>query len=382
MNNQTGKLTAGTVKPFDNEVHLNALYANVSGTYAFRASDPEGLSAWQAAFRPKLREALGLDNMASDLSGYVPKAERLETADLGSHVRERWYLWVEPTVPLPFYLLLPKGVMRGDASKEGMGHRDGRTDGMNLSGKLPLVLVPHGHNHPHIYVGLARDEAEEAHMMEGERDIARQAAAEEGYIVIAPTTRAFGETRTAKDIEADKVHSCRDQLVHDLLLGRTPIGERVWDTSRLIDWAVVNLPIDAGRIAITGNSGGGTISLFASACDTRIALSMPGCYFCTFVGSIGTIRHCECNYVPGLLRLGEMYDVAGLIAPRPFCAIAGRHDPIFPIDHVHAAFDRLKAVYAVAGAEDQCELAVGEGGHRFYKTPAWDFVRRHFGAQA
>ena len=390
MENQTGKLAAGAVKPFDNEVHLRALYKNVSGTYAFKASDPKNLSDWQAAFRPKLREALGLDNMASDLSGYVPTAERLESADLGSHVRERWYLWVEPTVPLPFYLLLPKGVKRDNASKEGMDrdgqndgtHTVGRPAGMDRDGKLPLVLVPHGHNHPRIYVGIARDAAEEAHMMEGERDIARQAAAEEGYIVIAPTTRAFGETRTAKDIEADKVHSCRDQLVHDLLLGRTPIGERVWDTSRLIDWAVANLPVDVGRIAITGNSGGGTISLFATACDTRIALSMPGCYFCTFVGSIGTIHHCECNYVPGLLRLGEMYDVAGLIAPRPFCAIAGRHDPIFPIDHVHAAFDRLKTVYAVAGASDKCELAVGEGGHRFYKKPAWDFVRRHFGARA
>ena len=386
MDNRTGKPAAGTFKPYDQETHLNALYENVSGTYAFRATDPEGLSAWQAAFRPKLREALGLDNMASDLSGYVPKAERLESTDLGSHVRERWYLWVEPTVPLPFYLLLPKGVKRGEAGT-GTGAAAGTgtgaaTDGIDRDEALPLVLVPHGHNHPHIYVGISRDAAEEAHMMEGERDIARQAAAEEGYIVIAPTTRAFGETRTAKDIEADKVHSCRDQLVHDLLLGRTPIGERVWDTSRLIDWAVANLPIDADRIAITGNSGGGTISVFASACDTRIALSMPGCYFCTFVGSIGTIHHCECNYVPGLLRLGEMYDVAGLIAPRPFCAIAGRHDPIFPIDHVHEAFDRLKAVYEVAGAGDKCELAVGEGGHRFFKTPAWDFVRRHFGARS
>ena len=382
MDNRTGKPAAGTFKPYDQEIHLNALYENVSGTYAFRATDPEGLSAWQAAFRPKLREALGLDNMASDLSGYVPKAERLESTDLGSHVRERWYLWVEPTVPLPFYLLLPKGVKRGDTGTDTGVATVAGIGGIDRDEALPLVLVPHGHNHPHIYVGIARDAAEEAHMMEGERDIARQAAAEEGYIVIAPTTRAFGETRTAKDIEADRVHSCRDQLVHDLLLGRTPIGERVWDTSRLIDWAVANLPIDAGRIAITGNSGGGTISLFASACDTRIALSMPGCYFCTFVGSIGTIHHCECNYVPGLLRMGEMYDVAGLIAPRPFCAIAGRHDPIFPIDHVHEAFDRLKAVYEVAGAGDKCELAVGEGGHRFFKTPAWDFVRRHFGARA
>ena len=383
MDVQIEQQAAGTLKPYNDEAHFNALYENVPGTYAFRARDREELSAWQAAFRPKLREVLGLDNMASDLSGYVPKAERLETSDLGSHVRERWYLWVEPTVPLPFYLLLPKGMRPGAGRVDGSpgaGRVDGSPAGQGSAARLPLVLVPHGHNHPHIYVGIFRDEKEEAHMLEGERDIARQAAAEEGYIVIAPTTRAFGETRTAKDIEADKMHSCRDQLVHDLLVGRTPIGERVWDTSRLIDWALSNLPVDEGRIAITGNSGGGTISLFAGACDTRIALSMPGCYFCTFVGSIGTIRHCECNYVPGLLRMGEMYDVAGLIAPRPFCAIAGRTDPIFPVEHVRFAYDRLKAIYAVAGAEDRCELSIGEGGHRFYKTPAWDFVRRHFGA--
>ena len=376
MDVQIEQQTAGNLKPYSNAAHFNALYENVPGTYAFRATDRKEMSAWQAAFRPRLREVLGLDNMASDLSGYVPKAEQLETTDLGSHIRERWYLWVEPTVPLPFYLLLPKGM------KPGAGRVDAGAAGKGGAAKLPLVLVPHGHNHPHIYVGIARDEKEEAHMLEGERDIARQAAAEEGYVVIAPTTRAFGETRTEKDIRADKMHSCRNQLVHDLLVGRTPIGERVWDTSRLIDWALSNLPVDERRIAITGNSGGGTISLFAAACDTRIALSMPGCYFCTFVGSIGTIRHCDCNYVPGMLRLGEMYDVAGLIAPRPFCAIAGRTDPIFPVEHVRFAYDRLKAIYAVAGAEDRCELSIGEGGHRFYKKPAWDFVRRHFGAPA
>lgn len=364
------------VKPYNDAAHFNALYENAPGTYAFRATNREELTAWQAAFRPRLREALGLDNMASDLSGHAPKAERLESTDLGSHVRERWYLWVEPTVPLPFYLLLPKGI------KPGAGREDGSPAWNACGGKLPLVLVPHGHNHPHIYVGIARDEKEEAHMLEGERDIARQAAAEEGHVVIAPTTRAFGETRTEKDIRDDRMHSCRDQLVHDLLVGRTPIGERVWDTSRLIDWALSNLPVDERRIAITGNSGGGTISLFAAACDTRIALSMPGCYFCTFAGSIGTINHCECNYVPGMLRMGEMYDVAGLIAPRPFCAIAGRDDPIFPVEHVRFAYQRLKAIYAVAGAEDRCELSIGEGGHRFYKRPAWDFVRRHFGESA
>lgn len=343
---------------YNAEKHFETLYATVPRKYEFEETSREGLVAWQANFRPELREALGLDNMESDLAGYVPKAEQLEVLDMDDHIRESWYLWVEPTVPLPFYLLRPK----------------------TIEGKVPLILAPHGHNHPHIYAGIAYNEKEEQEMVEGERDIARQAAVEEGYIAIAPTTRAFGETRTEADKKNNNTHSCRHQLVHSILVGRTPIGERVWDMSRLIDWALENLPVDAERIAITGNSGGGTVSLFAAACETRIAVAVPSCYYCTFEGSIGTIRHCECNYVPGVMRLGEMYDVAGLIAPRPFCAIAGRDDPIFPIEHVKFAYQKLKDIYTVAGVADRCELFIGDGGHRYYKAGAWPFVRRYFAA--
>ena len=86
--------------------HFNYLYENIPKQYAFQAGDQEELLAWQGAFRPKLREVIGLNNIELDLAGYMPKAERLEAFDMGSHVRETWRLWVEPTVPLPFYLLL------------------------------------------------------------------------------------------------------------------------------------------------------------------------------------------------------------------------------------------------------------------------------------
>jgi hypothetical protein len=205
-------------------------------------------------------------------------------------------------------------------------------------------------------------------------------AAREGYIAIAPTTRAFGETRTEKDKETNKVHSCQIQLRHGLLAGRTPIGERVWDMSRLIDWALANVEVNPDKIAMTGNSGGGTITVFAAACEPRISVAMPGCYFCTFEGSIGSINHCDCNYVPGILRFGEMYDVAGLIAPRPFNAIAGRDDPIFPIDQVKFAYGKLKEIYTVAGVPEQCKLYIGDGGHRYYKAGAWPFLRQYFGS--
>ena len=340
---------------YDDLAYYRQLYAAVQPEFGFAATSATELVEWQERFRPRLREALGLHRMEQDLAGHRPTAERLASQDLGDHVRERWQLWVEPAVPLPFYLLRPK----------------------DAKGLLPLVLTPHGHNHPAIYVGIYESEEERRSMAEGERDIAVQAV-REGYLVIAPTTRGFGDTRTQEDQRENRLHSCRTQLMHGLLVGRTPIGERVWDTSRLLDWALANLDVDRQRIAITGNSGGGTTALHAAACDTRIAVAVPSCYFCTYEGSIGSIRHCDCNYIPGILRLGEMYDVAGLIAPRPFCAIAGREDPIFPIQHVEASFARLQQIYNVAGVAEQCELYIGEGGHRYYAAGAWPFIRRHF----
>ena len=340
---------------YDSVRHFERLYASVPHEFAFRASSRAEWVAWREAFRPRLCQALGLDRMESDLRGYQPSAEMSESEDMGTHIRERWHLWVEPTVPLPFYLLRPK----------------------TQRGQLPLVLTPHGHNHPHIYVGIADSGEEETSMLEGERDIARQAV-EEGYLAIAPTVRAFGETRTEMDKASEKTSSCRIALMHGLLVGRTPIGERVWDISRLIDWALANLEVAAQRIAITGNSGGGTVSLFAAACESRISVAVPSSYFCTFQGSIGSIHHCDCNYVPGIMRLGEMYDVAGLIAPRPFSAIAGKADPIFPITDVKSAFEQLQQIYTVAGVPENCQLHIGEGGHRYYKAGAWSFIRRHF----
>jgi hypothetical protein len=112
--------------------------------------------------------------------------------------------------------------------------------------------------------------------------------------------------------------------------------------------------------------------------DERIAVTVPSCSFSTFVGSIGSIAHCDCNYVPGILQLGETYDVAGLIAPRPFCALAGREDTIFPVEEAKKAFGQLQRIYAVAGAPENCQLYVGEGGHRYYGEGAWPFIRRSF----
>jgi len=340
-------------QPFNLDEHFRRLYAGVPRECAFRARTVAGLRTWQRRLRARLAAALGLATMQKDLVSHRPRAERAGSADVGDYVRERWYLWVEPDVPLPLWVLLPKGRSRG----------------------RPLVLTPHGHTHPNAYVGLPRNH-EDVPADDPGRGGPAVDAVREGYVTIAPTVRGFGETARAEDLAEGRNSSCRVQLMHGLLVGRTPIGERVWDVSRVIDWALTQFDVDPERIAVTGNSGGGTVSLFAGAMDERIAVTVPSCYFSTFVGSVGSIAHCDCNYVPGILQLGEMYEVAGLIAPRPFCALTGREDAIFPVEEAKKAFSQLQHIYAVAGAPKNCELYVGEGGHRYYGEGAWPFIRK------
>jgi hypothetical protein len=125
------------------------------------------------------------------------------------------------------------------------------------------------------------------------------------------------------------------------------------------------------QVGIMGNSGGGTVSLFAAALLPRIRMAMPSCYFCTFADSIMSLYHCPCNYVPGLMEYAEMSDIAGLACPKPLVLVSGKEDFIFPIRATRKAFKNLKAIYAEQSASDRVKLKVGPQGHRFYADLAW-----------
>lgn len=338
--------------------YVGVLADEVYRIFAFRAQSQEEAGAWQRAFRPKLRRLLGLDAIAA--RGPAPMTARMvDSEKLADHVREEWRLETEPGFELPFYLLKP----------------------LQQTGPLPVVITPHGHGKAgkKTYVGIYESKAERQQGEEGQRDIALQAV-RAGYLAIAPDMRGFAGLRRSEEIEEDANNSCRHLQMHAYLFGRTLIGERVWDVQRLIDWAQERDDVDPQGVVVTGNSGGGTVTLFTGAVDQRVRVTIPGSYFCTFEHSIGSIRHCECNYVPGILQAGEMYDVAGLIAPRPFLAVAGVEDSIFPIAAVRESYARLQSVYGTFGAADWCRLSVGEGGHRYYSKDVWPFVREALAA--
>ncbi len=339
------------------ELHADQYVKTLANEYgrefAFAARSQRETMAWQTAFRVKLEDALGIRTIAGrGISDLAPMCLGKET--FADHVREEWFITSEPGYQVPFYLLRP----------------------LAQDGPRPVVITPHGHGKAGkaTYVGIANTPAEAAQIDEGERDIALQAV-RQGYIAIAPDMRGFASTRLSQDVAKDRTSSCRTMQMHALLFGRTLVGERVWDMRRLVDFVESQESMDAQHIVMTGNSGGGTVTLFAGALDPRIGIVIPSCYFSTFVGSIGAVEHCECNYVPGMLQLGEMADVAGLVAPRPFLAVAGREDPIFPLAAVKEGFEHLQHIYQTVGRPERCELYVGDEGHRYYKARVWPFVQ-------
>jgi len=70
--------------------------------------------------------------------------------------------------------------------------------------------------------------------------------------------------------------------------------------------------------------------MYAAAVEERIKVAVISGYLNTFKDSIMAMKHCECNYLPGILKYGEMYDICSLIAPRPLLIESGKNDPIFP----------------------------------------------------
>jgi hypothetical protein len=89
-------------------------------------------------------------------------------------------------------------------------------------------------------------------------------------------------------------------------------------------------------------SGGATVSLYAGALLSRLAFLVPACGYCSFREGIVCIPHCSDNYIPGLLQIAEMADVAGLFAPKPLILVAGESDAYYPLPAVREAFSDVE----------------------------------------
>ena len=205
--------------------------------------------------------------------------------------------------------------------------------------------------------------------VEGDRDLAIRCA-KFGFAALCLEQRGLGERSNPA-----RRGGCQLLMCQYLLIGQTLIGNRVLDVDCAIDYLETRPDVDHGFVGVMGNSGGGTTTMFAGALLPRITHLMPSCAFSSFRGSIGSKRHCTCNYIPNLLFFGEAADVLGLAAPRKLVVINGEKDSGFPIGESRRQFGRLHKIYSAAGAAGNLRHVVGKGGHRFYADEGFAALR-------
>lgn len=318
---------------------------------ALKFKDGENFEKWKERAKNKLTELLGLPFVKCEDKFHVEFTKEEE-----NFTEIRFTFQSEEDYFVPCHLLIPK----------------------NTAKPLTTVICLQGHSTGmHISLGRAKFEGDQASISEGDRDFAIQAI-KEGYCALTIEQRNFGECGGTP-----KGPDCYLSTMAALLIGRTTIGERVWDVSRAIDILEkhFNYACNTENIICMGNSGGGTATYYAACLEERIKYAMPSCAVCTYADSIVAINHCTCNFIPNICKYFEMGDLAGLIAPRKLVIVTGKEDPIFPLEGVKENYDIIQKMYIAANAKDNCKLVIGDGEHRFYADDAWpimnDFILKN-----
>ena len=355
-NRYTGALDGFEAKvdlpSFDPVLFSRKLYESAPLKLTFRAQSRKQAETWQKQLRARITELIGgFPRMAG-----APTSLTLEVREFPAYRREKFVFESRPGLAVLGYLLTP------------------------ANGKPPyrtMICVPgHGRGVDDI-VGID-DQGHDRTNKDGyQHDFAIQVA-EHGLAAVAIEPMAFGCRR---DPNARKhglgQSACQPVAGSALLLGQTMIGWRVFDVMRTIDWIETRKDLDGSRVGCMGISGGGTCTTFATALEPRIRAAMISGYLNTFRDSVFSLSHCIDNYVPGILNWAEMYDVAGLIAPRPLFAEAGEKDDIFPIEASRASFARVKQVYDVLDAPDHFQYEIFDGEHSFWGVKGIPFLAAH-----
>lgn len=337
------------IEDFDPVRYTLGLHDAAPMELAFKPGTRKQTEAWQKKLSAKVTELLGgFPKQRTPLN-----VKTLEVREFPAYRREKFVFESRPGVPVLAYLLLPK----------------------SAKGPVPAAICIPGHGRGvDDIVGVAPDGKDRTERVFYEYDFAVQVA-ELGLAAVAIEPMGFGCRRDARNkAKGLEQKACEPVAGSALLLGQTLLGWRVWDVMRTIDWIETRPELDAKRVGCIGISGGGTCTLFSSALEPRIKVAFVSGYLNMFRSCIMSLSHCIDNYVPGILNWAEMYDVAGLIAPRPFFSEAGENDTIFPIAASIESFNRLKKIYEVFDAAGQAQQETFNGPHSFWGKKGLPFV--------
>ena len=338
------------------------------------------LRDWQKRARAKVFE-----HMFYAPAPVVPEAQVISQIDRGDYLEERLTFRTTPDFRVPAYVLIPKGV------------------------KLPAPGIVALHDHGAFYVWgkekLLETSGEHEVLTEfrkqyyGGKSVARELV-RQGYVVIAIDMFYWGErrmlldndpqeyrSRTAMTPEHIREFNRRSQLSEQLVArslftaGITWPGIMVWDDLRTVGYLSQRPEVDPQRLGCVGLSVGGYRSYTLAALDERIKAAVsvgfmksdPAQVKQHVINSTGFSFH-----LVGLLRYLDFPDLAALIAPRPILLMNGTKDRLFEQEGLRAAYAKIAAAYAKAGAPRQQTCRMYDVPHEFnaeMQDEAWQWLR-------
>lgn len=230
----------------------------------------------------------------------------------------------------------------------------------NCKGRLPGVVGSCGHS--------ANGKAAEAYQAFA------QCLTRLGYVVLIFDPIGQGERLQYPDVA---LKSRVGAGVHEHLLAGNQqylVGEffgtwRVWDGIRALDYLLTRPEVDPQRVGITGNSGGGTETTWLCGLEPRWSMAAPSCFVTSFRRNFENELPADTEQCPprALLHGLDHSDFLAAMAPRPVIILAAEKD-YFDVRGALEAYDRLRPLYTLLGAEANLRLRIGPDGHGFSPT--------------
>ncbi len=187
-----------------------------------------------------------------------------------------------------------------------------------------------------------------------------------GYVVLAFDPMGQGErtyyprpnggTLTRLD-SADDEHTLPGRQM--LLAGLTSTQLQTWDAVRSLDVLAAHPSVDPQRLASTGTSGGGTLTMMLGAVDDRLACAAISCantenHACRDFNAPGSVDDAEQNFVGGGPVGFDRWDTLYPLAPKPIAFVMsgrdfqGTYSPSYLVDG-REEYARFEKLYAVMG---------------------------------
>ena len=207
---------------------------------------------------------------------------------------------------------------------------------------------------------------------------------QKGFIVLAFDPVGQGERSQYLDsnglpyLSPTHDHSTAGNQV--FINGISPANYFIWDGIRAIDYLESRPEVDAGRIGVTGRSGGGTQTAYLMAFDDRVSVAAPECYLTTFdklLRSRGP-QDAEQNILHFLDGL-DLADLVEVRAPKPTLMVTTTRD-IFSIAGARDLYSEAKRIYESFSAADHLQMVEDDAPHastRKNREATYAFFQKH-----